>query len=68
MSRTLLALLIICLTTGCGVSAQNEPVLITSTHSAEPTPTITIKSTVAPATTSSSPTPATSAARDSQER
>ena len=61
-SRTPLTLMIVCLTTGCGVSAQDEPVLITSTHSAEPTPTITIKSTVAPATTS------TTAARDSQER
>lgn len=68
MIRTLSALLLVCLTTGCGVSAQDEPVLITSTNPAESTPTITIKPTVAPTTTSSSPTPATTATRDSQER
>lgn len=68
MIRTSLALLLVCLTTGCGVSAQDEPVLITSTHSAEPTPTITIKPTVAPTTTSNYPTPATTTARVSQER
>ncbi|SEQ87145.1 hypothetical protein SAMN05216188_10625 [Lentzea xinjiangensis] len=67
-ARTPVAVLLACLATGCGVSAQDEPVLIAPTGPAETTPTITIKPSVVPATTPDSSTPATTTTHDSQER
>ena len=55
--RAVLALLTLFGTTACGVSSQDEPVLITSTPTAEPTPTVTSQ----PTSSSSTPPPTTAA-------